>query len=373
MGKKILDNYNSCITVSGKPVFYDGFMWLVSAEFDLLLKYDFAGTTLLNRYKIPGKSVFWGHLNIVAFEKKLFIFPLYGYGIFIFDPNDASFQKINIEKYMIDCKKERYDIVESIGNKLIFIESNSNHVFEYTDVDRTIRCVDQKLSDCLKINGIDTKSPIFTTEYCRVKDLLYIPIDNLKSFIIFDLKSYDASLVDIKTEGKVWSVCGNENCVLFTTTDGEVVTWKKDSISSIRDLSYLSNEKSILLKPVCVRDKVFYFSWKGREYYMDENDNIIKTELPFMSTDTRYPAGAYYQFQWVYTNEEMIYVQSRINGDIFVIDSLTNGVNILRLPFPQNEVSGLIKDVCKEGGYNPIMEDDAFTLDSLLGLCGSDE
>ncbi len=362
----VLEKFNSTLLVCGKPVIFDGAMWLISLDYNMLLKYDEAGTVLLNKYMIPGKMVSWGHFNVVAHAGKLILFPLYGYGIYVFNLSNETFQELNYDRCLKDGKKERYDIVENVGDNLIFIDSYSNHVFEYSWVSGSIRRIDMKLLECLRNHGVDIASSIFTTEYCRVKDTLYIPIANSNKFIIFDLKSSDAVLHSLETKASIWSVAGNEDRVVFTTIEREIVVWKNESVLEIKDKDYITEKENTLLKPVCLCNKNYYFSWKGRELYLDDNGTIIKTELPFLSTDTRYPVDVYYQFQWIFVERQQIYVQSRINGDIFVIDAESNEVCVLRLPFPKDEVSRLINDFNLNLESILLREDDVFSLESLI-------
>ncbi len=359
---EVLEKYNSEITVGGNIVYDNRNLWMISVNNDMLLKFDLDNKMFIKEYPIPDKRVWYGHYKIAKLNNKIFILPFLGVNIYLFDIIDESIKKVTKESME---QKEEYAIVEAIDKKIVAVEQSQGRIVEIDEANNII-FIDDKLKRALRKQGIED-NVCFSEEYFLLKGKMFLILKESGCFVVFDVMTYEVNVHKLTNNEKIYSVHGNEDYILFTTTKNSIIKWKDGYIIEQIDNDDFFDEQCAFLKPFCTNEVDYLFPWKKRCYYTIKEKQITKYNLDFAIREDSYPVDVYDQFQWIERHEDKTLIQSRINGDIFVIDNLTNEVDVIRLKVPDEKSVEIMKGLMSVKKY-VLNEDEVFSLNRFIEL-----
>ncbi len=353
-------------SIGGKALLIGDKLWMMSIRNDVLMCFDWKKKRNIKCYSLPSNDIVeYAHVSIVAANNKIYIFPLYGKGLYVFDVDNERLAEIGNEDNIIG-NDIGVCISEEINGDIIFFERKSNSVYKIDGKTEKISSIGENLYSLLEENGFDVGIPQFNWMYCRVNDDIYVPINNSNHFVCFDMNTYQVNIYSLDNKKEISSLCSWDNHVVFTTKGNGRIIWKEGKIIDIKKEGYIADSKYGFLHPISVKDRIYYIPWNERTLFVESDNSVNKIEIPYSVKNNIFPEGEYSQYEAIFTDGENLFLQSRNNGEIYCVDSVDSKVKVIQLVFPKSQLEEILQGLF-EKGCNNIKETTTFGLCEYLG------
>ncbi len=344
----------------------DNTLWLVTTNTDSLLEIDICTWRVISTYQIPTDSIVqYSHVVMNKIRDDLFIFPLYGKGIFKFNIDKKEFERLSLKCDNAEIEPRVRIAERTMDDKIVFIDCDKNYIYEYDVQNNKIQRVDEKVLQELNARKVDISSPVFFWQHLCVDDKMYLPLYNNNKFVVFDMKTHDNRVFEFEKGVELRYIGGDSQKIIFSTSDSTLIVWNPKSGKEL--YRWKNEDDSKDLYPFSFGDKEVLLPFCQRRIMIKEGDDIRQIDIPVEISDyDPFPETECSQFEAIFIKGGKLFVQTRIDGDLYCIDSVSGIVEKLVLEYPDENKNNAMREVLQNSSGLILCETKEFNLSNYI-------
>lgn len=360
--------------VSRAAYIIEGKIWIAPNNSNSIIECSLKSKTAENIYGIDEPAKEYMFSRIVKINNELYFIPADAEDMWCIDLENRKLRKIDIGLTNQE-KSIKYKFGAAIAN------DNNKRLFLIGSALAGIIKLDTITGECCRIEDLNDRG-VFKEEgrlygaYAVCNNVIYAPFYGTSSVLRLDINNDYIEIISIdKLPKQYYSyVCSKDGDLYFYGPDDNeyIIDTKNKRVKLINQLAMIKKDKN--------RRYAYVYHGKNRTIYLPVVwssvyiDNKDESELIEYKVDQKklngIGEGHYSRYEFVVNDDERLYFQSRIDGEIYEINLKSLCVDKFYMKISQECLGYLIKNRMENSASEVVVEDSVVNLSLFVKTVG---
>ena len=367
--------YRNTLPVVGRCAVRDSDdLWIFSVYTNCLMRFSLKTECLCEYHPLPENPWDYAVFSFAKSDRYLYLAPCNARECWRFDMDSRTFEIVDIG--LTDSEKDiPYKFVCSVihDGKLYLFGGNLPEIIVFDLSTQKYERIYGWLDE-LATFGVKTDGKLINQFYALGKHEIYLPIEGEPYILIIrtDLNGYDLRRISIDEHEYYHAIYYRSETLYLTNNKDETIVWnlQQDSVRRVKN-NFLSGQIVDYGYIYVEEDRIVYipltFSFIG--YKKSGEEVFRKIKLPMNLLDI-YPDGLYLKYGFAIWVNNVLYLQSNLDGTIYAIDLERESVKVCGFSIHEKLFSDFLerKNILKWGNDQRfIRETDDMFLHKFIG------
>lgn len=306
----------------------DSSLWILSWEYDILLRVRKSTFTVENYYCIPCSKIEpFQHLMISSSDNEVYVLPYNGQELYMIDKNDNSLSRISIPYSDTESKMGAKFAFSVYWKGIIALFSGAFNKVYYYDDKMNLLLIDD-LSPLF--TGSERKTSLITEFYAQIDNIVYIPVYQTNVFLRINIETKEKDFIELDKHYRLHTIMSykeeNDNKLMLVTLDDETIIWSSLKGIERSKKNKIKEETDKYKYACCINNKYYYIPERQDVIYVEKNGVIIPVKY---KDNSNRRTNQVVQYGFVNVIDNNILFQERESGRLFILNTESDEVNAI--------------------------------------------